>query len=44
MRVTQLPMGQLREWAYMAINHYGDQHLAQVAVRRWIELLWRLRN
>ncbi len=44
MRVTPLPVGQLREWAYMAINLYGDQHLAQVRVRRWIELPWRLRN
>jgi hypothetical protein len=44
MRVTQLLIGQLREWAYMAINHYGDQHLAQVTVRCWIELPWRLRN
>ena len=43
MRVTPLPVGQLREWAYMAINHYGDQHLAQVTVRRWIELPWQLR-
>jgi hypothetical protein len=44
MRVTPLPVGQLREWAYMAINIYGDQHLAQVTVWRWIELPWRLRN
>ena len=44
MRVTPLPVGQLREWAYMAITHSGDQHLAQVRVRRWIELPWRLRN
>jgi hypothetical protein len=44
MRVTPLPIGQLREWAYMAITHSGDQHLAQVTVRRWIELPWRLRN
>jgi hypothetical protein len=44
MRVTPLPIGQLREWAYMAITHSGDQHLARVRVRRWIELPWRLRN
>ena len=44
MRVTQLPVGQLREWAYMAITHSGDQHLAQIRFRRWIELPWRLRN
>jgi uncharacterized Rmd1/YagE family protein len=30
MRVTPLPIGRLREWAYMAINHYGDQYLARV--------------
>jgi hypothetical protein len=44
MRVTRLPVGQLREWAYMAINHSGDQRLAQVIFRRRIELPWRLRN
>ena len=44
MRVTPLPVGKLREWAYMAITHSGDQHLARVRVRRWIELPWRLRN
>jgi hypothetical protein len=38
MRITPLPVGQLREWAYMAISHSGDQHLARVRVRRWIEL------
>jgi hypothetical protein len=40
MRVTPLPIGLLREWAYMAITHSGDQHLARVRVRRWIELPW----
>jgi hypothetical protein len=43
MRVTPLPVGKLREWAYMAITHSGDQHLARVRVRRWIELPWQLR-
>ena len=38
MRVTPLPVGQLREWVYMSINHFDDQRLARVRVRRWIEL------
>jgi hypothetical protein len=44
MRVTPLSVGKLREWAYMAISHSGDQYLARVRVRRWIELPWQLRN
>ena len=38
MRITPLPFGQLREWAYMTINEYSDPHVARVRVRRWIEL------
>ena len=37
-RITPLPFGQLREWAYMTINEYSDPHVARVRVRRWIEL------
>jgi hypothetical protein len=40
MRETQLPVGRMREWVYMAITEYSDPHVARIRVRRWIELPW----